>query len=439
MSVRFRLTLGFLLVAALVAATGFSGFRSFNDVRQKSDLGKRLDDLLTAVTEQGSLILSAPTTTDLDTLDRVESRVEAMHQDINVLMNDLAGEPKLAENKDFQQFLFVVRSNVPLRESLFQFIRERLTRQDLFADTPQVEADLQYQIDKSLMEQNIPKLTRGIGEVKYHSKEAIYQYQDEPHFNQWRQSIAALMEDLGQQSSGLPPEQARRLHHQLDVYLQTASILQRITLENNAVQARENLILEAAKANEIKLRAIRSRVSEQIFSEIEASASYSRNVLIVTVFTTVIVAVTIGLLIARSVSIPIGKLRSAVVALGQGESSSRVQVSGKDEITELAKAYNEMAYNLVASTVSKKYMDNIMSSMADALLVVGANGRIKSANQSACGMLEYGEYEIIGIPFDRIFIAPDASRNPTKDLIKQKSARGLEADSGVVLQFGVVD
>jgi PAS domain S-box-containing protein len=62
----------------------------------------------------------------------------------------------------------------------------------------------------------------------------------------------------------------------------------------------------------------------------------------------------------------------------------------------LVQAANEKSLLLDALAASKNYVDKIITSMADALLVTTASGKIKTVNQSAVDLFGYSEEEFIG-------------------------------------------
>lgn len=61
-------------------------------------------------------------------------------------------------------------------------------------------------------------------------------------------------------------------------------------------------------------------------------------------------ALAAGLLLSRSVTVPIRRLHDAATALGQGDLSRRVEVEGRDELADLGQAFNQMSAALETST-----------------------------------------------------------------------------------------
>ncbi len=107
-------------------------------------------------------------------------------------------------------------------------------------------------------------------------------------------------------------------------------------------------------------------------------------------------AVLLGLLIFRSISKPLGRLREAVLKIGRGQLGEPIEVEARNEIGILAEAFNQMTRDLQASTVSRSYLDNILQSMEEMLIVTDAEGQIRTVNQVASRQLGFGREELIG-------------------------------------------
>jgi PAS domain S-box-containing protein len=53
--------------------------------------------------------------------------------------------------------------------------------------------------------------------------------------------------------------------------------------------------------------------------------------------------------------------------------------------------------------VAKNYLENVINNMGEALLLLGSDGRIKTANPAACRMLDYAESDLQGMAIGDIF------------------------------------
>lgn len=101
------------------------------------------------------------------------------------------------------------------------------------------------------------------------------------------------------------------------------------------------------------------------------------------------------LLLSRSLQV-IGPLTDATKKVAGGDLHTTVPVSSHDELGELANGFNRMTEQLLQTTVSKNYVDNIIRSMIDSLIVVNPDGTIETINQATVQLLGYEEHELLG-------------------------------------------
>ena len=93
---------------------------------------------------------------------------------------------------------------------------------------------------------------------------------------------------------------------------------------------------------------------------------------------------------------PLKSLTAFTAEVGAGNLTRKAPVARLDEVGRLAVAFNRMLDELAATTVSRDYVDNIIRSMGESLLVVDNRGAIRTANQAALSLLGYSEQELIG-------------------------------------------
>ena len=99
---------------------------------------------------------------------------------------------------------------------------------------------------------------------------------------------------------------------------------------------------------------------------------------------------------------PVALLTRATFALADGDLSTRVKVETTGEVKQLADRFNQMLEDLEKVTVSKDYMDAIIRSMIDTLIVVSPDNRVSMANSATQALLGYEEKELIGEPIEMI-------------------------------------
>jgi HAMP domain-containing protein len=95
---------------------------------------------------------------------------------------------------------------------------------------------------------------------------------------------------------------------------------------------------------------------------------------------------------------PLKCLTAFTGEVGAGNFTSKAPVVRLDEVGQLAVAFNRMIDELASTTVSRDYVDDIIHSMGESLMVVDAAGAIRTANDATFRLLGYQEHELIGKP-----------------------------------------
>lgn len=105
-------------------------------------------------------------------------------------------------------------------------------------------------------------------------------------------------------------------------------------------------------------------------------------------------------IIARRAAQPIKQLTQAARRIAAGELEQKIPVLTSDESGQLAKAFNEMSAslkNLVAEISDERSkLANILSNIADGVIMTDEEGRLLLANQAAELMFDFEEKKAIG-------------------------------------------
>jgi PAS domain S-box-containing protein len=87
------------------------------------------------------------------------------------------------------------------------------------------------------------------------------------------------------------------------------------------------------------------------------------------------------------------------VAAGQFDAEIKIPFQSNDEVGDLTDSFRTMTRSLKETTVSKSYVDNILTSMEDALIVTDSNWKIRTANDAALSLLRETEGALLGRSF----------------------------------------
>jgi diguanylate cyclase (GGDEF)-like protein/PAS domain S-box-containing protein len=105
-------------------------------------------------------------------------------------------------------------------------------------------------------------------------------------------------------------------------------------------------------------------------------------------------------------------LRAVTASLQSGTSGELDPGGFSDtpELRELAAAVNGMRTNLRSSTISRDYLDRLLSSMGEALLITDAEGKVERANAAAVELFKQEEPALIGKAADDLILSSDRRR-----------------------------
>lgn len=106
--------------------------------------------------------------------------------------------------------------------------------------------------------------------------------------------------------------------------------------------------------------------------------------------------------VARSQAHRIRELKIQAEKLSESDFGEPLQVLRGDELGDLAAVFNVMRDKLQRTTLSRNYVDRVLSSMNEAVIVTNSAGRITRINEATLRMLNYNEADLIGQPVELI-------------------------------------
>jgi diguanylate cyclase (GGDEF)-like protein/PAS domain S-box-containing protein len=86
--------------------------------------------------------------------------------------------------------------------------------------------------------------------------------------------------------------------------------------------------------------------------------------------------------------------------IGHGSYSEAVPHSGVDEVAPLENSLEQMRLALTGTTNSRDYLDVLLNSMSDAVIVTSSRGRVRTANLAAERLLGYEPGQLLGLEFE---------------------------------------
>jgi two-component system phosphate regulon sensor histidine kinase PhoR len=167
-----------------------------------------------------------------------------------------------------------------------------------------------------------------------------------------------------------------------------------------------------------------------------------------------LIAAIISVLIARTVSTPIKQLMIASRAVSRGDFSHKVNISGSDEVGELALHFNEMTEHLsdyVAEISSQKdTLNAVVNNISEGVIALEVDGKVQLFNKAVTNLLgaEFvlGKFywELVREPeivtlIEKVISGKKKIKNQIEINDKQLICTGVVSDSGDHIIISVFD
>ncbi len=120
-----------------------------------------------------------------------------------------------------------------------------------------------------------------------------------------------------------------------------------------------------------------------------------------TLFTLAICGAIAGLVV-RNQSARIRQLKLQARKLRDSDFGEMLPENRSDEIGQLAAVFNDMRNKLRSTTISRDYLNSILSSMNDAIFVTAKDGTIKRVNNATTRLLGYEKEDLLNTSIDLI-------------------------------------
>ncbi|OGN99489.1 MAG: hypothetical protein A2Y89_04370 [Chloroflexi bacterium RBG_13_51_18] len=163
----------------------------------------------------------------------------------------------------------------------------------------------------------------------------------------------------------------------------------------------------------------------------------TRTIILATVIIT-IMAILAAWLIARTTTRPIRQLTKAAHGIAAGQLGQKIIVPTKDEVGQLAHAFNEMSSNLnttvEAISTEKTKLTNILASMADGVIMTDAEGNVVLANQSAGKIFGFKEENVVNKPIIEV-VRDHEVDEILKKCLKTGAEQTTQFESGIARRY----
>jgi NtrC-family two-component system sensor histidine kinase KinB len=189
-------------------------------------------------------------------------------------------------------------------------------------------------------------------------------------------------------------ELATPLQAELRAYREAADGVISVSVEREALMQYHqmaNPVLRRAVAMTTAIRDRHFELAREAVARVRDEAAGARRAVLLITLAALGIAVAVAWHLTRTVVGPLRRLTRGANAIREGDFSQRIDVASRDELGELAAAFNQMAEDLsefrstnISEVVrAKNTLEATLEALPDAVVLLDAAGRIQSMNRAA--------------------------------------------------------
>ncbi|HLR72664.1 MAG TPA: cell wall metabolism sensor histidine kinase WalK [Pseudogracilibacillus sp.] len=112
-----------------------------------------------------------------------------------------------------------------------------------------------------------------------------------------------------------------------------------------------------------------------------------------------IVSAILGVLVARAITKPIVEMRHQAQTMARGDYTTKVQVYGADEISQLAMTFNHLndrlSHSRAETEQEQRKLSSVLENMSEAVIATDSHGEILLTNEAAGRLFKQNPYRLI--------------------------------------------
>ncbi|MCP3924603.1 MAG: PAS domain S-box protein [Desulfobacterales bacterium] len=259
--------------------------------------------------------------------------------------------------------------------------------------------------EESRKNREISRLIKEIAELKFITQEYMLHH-EERALTQWKAKHKSFTKFLNRKTLDIPDSNLilERIRHNNKVFNEIFQAFISDYEKNRIFPVERNSViqrLENRRGNQLLLKA-QIMVSDAyllhaiVDSKLEQLEQRDGILIGGALFGLLFFSTSISVWIFRSIAIPVAKLEKGARIVSSGNLEYKTSIEQDDEIGHLSQAFDKMTESLSSTLISKDYVENILKSMYEMLIVLDTDSYIKLVNSETLNLLGYKESQLYG-------------------------------------------
>ncbi|WP_419763531.1 MAG: adenylate/guanylate cyclase domain-containing protein [Arcobacter sp.] len=353
MNIRKKVVFSFvILVVFIISISALSMITTYH-MKENSSFAKQVSKLINIQEDMNELINIVTVENSLEKLKEIKEKFISYENDFELLREDISKKdhkdlvdyilPNIRQNKNILKSLNNLFENEHTIELIFddiyKFQNKHIYHNELFTKIYPKENEKRKLLQELIFKTNNLTLIQEFGNLRYYSKETLYQHKDTKTFQKWITSIDEIISEFKRNDN-------LNLLPLFTGYKKTVEIVGNLAINIHNIEKEEKVLtarlIKILKENRDVSTAIEIKI-EEVAEQFLSKVSFIEIILVITI---ILITIALTLYISSKLTSIIRKLNSGVKRLKDGDYSSTIVIKEDKEFSEIATTFNNMAQNI---------------------------------------------------------------------------------------------
>lgn len=353
MNIRKKVIISFVVLVVFIISISSLSLITTYHMKENSSFAKQVSRLINIQEDMNELINLAIIENSVEKLDKLKEKFNTYENDFEILREEINQKNEkdfidyllqnIRQNKDILHSLNNLFENEHSIELIFDDIYKlqgkHIYHDDLFKDLYPKENDKRKMLQELIFKTNNLNLIQEFGNLRYYSKETLYQHRDKKRFLSWTNSIDDIITELTQKKELALIPLFKEYKKTVEVVGNLAIDIRKIENEEKNLTTKLINILKENRNESTSIEIKIEEVAEQFLSKI----SLIQFILVITI---ILITIALTLYISSKLTSIINKLNIGVKKLKDGDYNANIVIKEDREFNEIATTFNNMAQNI---------------------------------------------------------------------------------------------
>ena len=353
MNIRKKVIYSFIVLVVFIISISFLSILTTYQMRENSAFSKQVYRLINIQEGMNELINLATIESSIEKLQKIKEKFNSFENDFELLRDEFEQKNQkdfvdyllkdIHENKDVSTSLLNLYNNEHSIELIFdeiyKFQNKNISHNELFNNLYPKENDQRKLLQELIFKTKNLNLIQEFGNLRYYSKETLYQHRDKERYSKWFDSTEKIIAELEKENN-------TNLASLFIEYKKTIEVVGNLAIDINGIEKEEKVLIQKLinilKENKKESTFIENKIDE-ITENFLNKISMIEFILVIII---TLITISLTIYISSKLTNIIKKLSAGVKKLKDGDYKANIVIKEDKEFNEIATTFNKMAQNI---------------------------------------------------------------------------------------------